>query len=82
MSDQNTWMGLACDGSPLQISHDKLMDWARRNDQQFNVGWSNSVTLPDGARLVRGSHVEEALKAGWADLAKQLRAHFKEQDSE
>lgn len=73
----SVWMGLARDGSPLQITHEKLMRWAFDNDQQFQVGWSNAVTLPDGARLVRGSFVEEALKAGWADIAKALSQFFK-----
>jgi len=77
MADADTWMGLSKQGAPLQISHAKLMQWAFDHDQQFNVGWSHAVTLPDGARLVRGSFVEEALKAGWADLAKALADHLR-----
>lgn len=62
------WYGLKPDGSQVAIGHDKLMDWARENDRQFDIGWADHVVMRDGTRLARTR--EAALAQGWEDIAK------------
>lgn len=75
------WLGLDKDGNQISISHSKLMEWAFDNDKQFTIGWSNSIEMDDGKRLVRGpDKVNEARKKGWNDLADMLEKFLKEQE--
>lgn len=71
------WYGLSRDGSPVAISHAALMDWARRQGKEFQVGWGDRINI-DGTRLVRASGcktpADVAEGAGWTDLAERLRA--------
>ena len=73
--NRDMWMGLKDDGTQIQISHSRLMDWAYRNDKQITVGWGHSFQHED-QRLVRGEYVKEALKSGWDDLAQMLVKHL------
>ena len=74
----DVWYGLSRDGSPVAIRHAALMDWARRHDKEFQVGWGDRITIDDGTRLVRASGcktpADVAEGAGWTDLAERLRA--------
>ena len=72
------WYGLTNDGSPVAIRHAVLMDWARRQGHDFQVGWGDRLIMNDGTRLVRASGrktpADVAEGAGWTDLAERLRA--------
>ena len=74
----DVWYGLMRDGSPVAIRHAALMDWARRHDKEFQVGWGDRLIMNDGTRLVRASGcktpADVAEAAGWTDLAERLRA--------
>lgn len=61
------WYGMTSGGRKVHITHEELMKWAMENDQQYNVGWSHAVEMPDGTRLARTR--EAALQKGWKDVA-------------
>lgn len=75
MINFDKWLGVKDDGTFVSISHFGLMNWANRNEKQITVGWGHKFQHED-QRLVRGNYVEEALKAGWDDLAKLLAQHL------
>jgi hypothetical protein len=75
VGSEDVWYGLDRNGGQLRIRHCRLMDWALRTDEQFQVGWSYHYTDPNGARLVRGPRmIATARTAGWNDLADLLEA--------
>lgn len=61
------WYGITAGGRKVHITHEVLMRWAYGNEQQFNVGWSHAVEMPDGTRLARSK--QAALLKGWKDVA-------------
>lgn len=67
------WYGVNCRGGRVSISHSNLMEWATRNNMQFQVGWGTTVVI-DTLRLVRGGDPTEARKAGWDDVADSLES--------
>lgn len=72
----SSWYGISRSGEHRQVSHSALMNWARRNDLTYSVGWGDRIEMPDGTRLVRAADVKSlpdvARSAGWDDLAAAL----------
>lgn len=71
MSDTK-WYGLGPNGEERAVEHAELMKWAYDHEQQFQVGWSDAISI-NGTRLVRGKRKIAAARAkGWDDLANKL----------
>lgn len=74
------WYGLSKDGEQRMLTADAMARWATDHEQQFQVGWANHFTFPDGTRMVRGEDAAEmvgnAKTAGWHDLASMLAKAF------
>ena len=64
----NKWFGLRKNGEEIWILHQDLMLWAYDHDMQFEIGWYDSVIMPDGTRLARNKKAAE--ERGWKDIAK------------